>query len=84
MTTENTNNEETVESTDNVTLTLSDLKTLQQVVEVASQRGAFKAEELSAVGQIYEKLKEFLASVEPSAEGNDTENETTDTGGKNA
>ena len=43
MTTENTNNEETVESTDNVTLTLSDLKTLQQVVEVASQRGAFKA-----------------------------------------
>mgnify|MGYP001107072828 CR=1 FL=1 len=84
MTTENTNNEETVESTDNVTLTLSDLKTLQQVVEVASQRGAFKAEELSAVGQIYDKLKEFLASVEPSAEGNDTENETTDTGGKNA
>ena len=65
-------------------LSLTDLVTVTQIIQLSSQRGAFKAEELSAVGQIYDKLKEFLASVEPSAEGNDTENETTDTGGKNA
>ena len=45
-------------------LTLQDLKTLHEVVQVSSSRGAFRAEELSAVGAIYDKLTKFLSNVE--------------------
>lgn len=44
-------------------LNLSDLAALKSVVEVASQRGAFKAAELEAVGKVYNKLNTFLESV---------------------
>lgn len=44
-------------------LTLSDLGAIKSVMEVATQRGAFKAQELTAVGQIYDKLSLFLNSI---------------------
>lgn len=44
-------------------LTLSDLSAIKSVMEVATQRGAFKAQELTAVGQIYDKLSLFLNSI---------------------
>lgn len=44
-------------------LNISDLMALRSIVDVASQRGAFKAAELESVGKIYNKLNNFLESV---------------------
>jgi len=44
-------------------LNLTDLAALKSIVEVATQRGAFKAAELEAVGKVYNKLNTFLESV---------------------
>lgn len=44
-------------------LNISDLVALKSIVEVASQRGAFKASELEAVGKAFNKLNAFLESV---------------------
>jgi hypothetical protein len=44
-------------------LNISDLVALKSIVEVASQRGAFKASELEAVGKTFNKLSTFLESV---------------------
>lgn len=44
-------------------LNISDLAALRSIVEVASQRGAFKATELEAVGKTFNKLNTFLESV---------------------
>jgi hypothetical protein len=44
-------------------LNISDLVALKSIVEVASQRGAFKAAELEAVGKTFNKLNAFLESV---------------------
>ena len=47
---------------DQTQLTITDLSSLLQIVEAASQRGAFKATELSQVGAVYDKLSAFLAA----------------------
>ena len=44
-------------------LNISDLVALKSIIEVASQRGAFKATELEAVGKTFNKLNAFLESV---------------------
>jgi hypothetical protein len=44
-------------------LNISDLVALKSIIEVASQRGAFKAAELEAVGKTFNKLNTFLESV---------------------
>jgi hypothetical protein len=48
-------------------LTLNDLAVLRQIIEVASQRGAFKAAELEAVGKAFNKLSAFLDAASESA-----------------
>ena len=45
-------------------LTVQDLKALKTIIDVASQRGAFKPNEMMTVGQTYNKLEQFLAAVE--------------------
>jgi len=47
-----------------VDLTVQDLNTLRTVIDVATQRGAFKANELQAVGTTYNKLDTFLSQVQ--------------------
>jgi len=44
-------------------LNVSDLTALKSIIDVASQRGAFKANELEAVGKVYNRLSTFLDSV---------------------
>jgi hypothetical protein len=44
-------------------LNISDLVAIRSILEVASQRGAFKAAELEAVGKTFNKLNTFLESV---------------------
>lgn len=42
------------------TLTLQDLTLVVQILETMSARGAVKAEELSSVGQLYDRITAFL------------------------
>jgi hypothetical protein len=44
-------------------LNISDLVAVKNVIEVATQRGAFRAAELESVGKAYNKLALFLESV---------------------
>ena len=44
-------------------LTLQDLITVAQIIQLSSQRGAFRAEELEGIGGLYNKLIAFLQSV---------------------
>ena len=44
-------------------LTVQDLSVIKTIIEVASQRGAFKATELEAVGKTFNKLDSFLTTV---------------------
>ncbi len=44
-------------------LNISDLQSLKAIVDIASQRGAFKASEMAAVGQTYNRLSKFLEEV---------------------
>ena len=44
-------------------LNLQDLILVAQIIQVSSQRGAFKADELANVGQLYNKLIAFLQST---------------------
>jgi hypothetical protein len=45
-------------------LTVNDLSALKQIIDVASQRGAFKPNEMVSVGSIYNKLESFLNAVQ--------------------
>jgi hypothetical protein len=44
-------------------LTVNDLSAIKQIIDVASQRGAFKPNEMVSVGTIYNKLDTFLTAV---------------------
>lgn len=41
-------------------LTVQDLTLTLQVIQVASTRGAFKADELTAIGGLYDRIFKFL------------------------
>ena len=44
-------------------ISLNDLQLLAQIVDLASQRGAFRGSELTQVGGIFDKLNAFLGFV---------------------
>lgn len=44
-------------------LNINDLNALKNIIDVASQRGAFKASELESIGKVYNRLNAFLDSV---------------------
>ena len=50
-------------------LTVNDLNALKSIIDVASQRGAFKPNEMMTVGQVYTKLEQFLAAVSQQSNG---------------
>lgn len=53
-------------------ISLQDLQTLLQIVDLSSQRGAFRGAELTQVGVIFDKLNTFLTYVaeqQAAAEG---------------
>jgi len=47
-------------------LTIADLGNLRAIIDVASQRGAFRAAEFEAVGAVFGKLNRFLEAVAPA------------------
>jgi len=65
QTTEATATEETQAQTEGQApdLTVQDLSALKAIIDVASQRGAFKPNEMTVVGTTYTKLENFLNAV---------------------
>lgn len=49
-------------------LTIQDLATMKGIIDIASERSAFKPKEMAAVGIIYNKLEYFLKQVEEQQE----------------
>lgn len=64
-------------------LTLNDLKVCLQIIDICSQRGAFKPEEFAAVGAVHLKLTSFItyasatANEAPADEAKDSDAATT-------
>ena len=59
---ENTATEEqSTEQQASVSLSLNDLKVCLQIIDLCSQRGAFKPEEFQAIGVLHQKLTAFLS-----------------------
>lgn len=64
-------NEELVSTTDDSVdndeptpnLTLNDLANIANLIEVSVQRGAFRANEVKAVGEVYENLTKFIQYI---------------------
>lgn len=54
---------DTQENDQNVELTVNDLNALKQIIDVASSRGAFKPNEMTTIGTVYNKLETFLNAV---------------------
>ena len=60
---------------DPTALSIGDLKNLSTILDVASTRGAFKANEMAGVGFLYNKLQAFLAKVAPEQKPEDAKAE---------
>ena len=48
-------------------LNIQDLATMKAIIDLASERNAFKPNEMAAVGIVYNKLEAFLKTVEEQA-----------------
>lgn len=57
--------EATNQTQEPVSLTLDDLAMFVQIIQACSSRGAFRPEEMSAVGALYERVTKFLDQVKP-------------------
>lgn len=49
-------------------ITITDLVAIRNVMNIAAERGAFKAEEMLEVGTVYTKLNQFLEAVVAQAQ----------------
>lgn len=59
------------EANNNAELTVQDLSALKQIIDVASQRGTFKPNEMVVVGTTYSKLEAFLNAVQAQQQSQD-------------
>lgn len=59
---------EEVQTAKSASLTIQDLATLRNIIDIASQRGAFKTTEFAVVGATYTKLVNFITAVTPAEE----------------
>lgn len=65
------------EASEDTSISLNDLQVLANIVDLATQRGAFRGNELSQVGAVFDKLSTFLAQVAAAqAEQTDAEEGT--------
>jgi len=49
-------------------ISIQDLQNLLILIDLATTRGAFRGPELSQVGQVFDKLNQFVQSVTPPAD----------------
>jgi hypothetical protein len=61
-------------------ITVADLNLLKNIIDLASTRGAFRAAEMTQVGEVYEKLATFLDSVVAQASAQEAELQNAQTG----
>ena len=52
----------------NPNISIQDLATIRDLLDLACTRGAYRADEVRSVGEMYEKLTQFLKSVVEQAE----------------
>lgn len=77
MTEENQVQEEAQEQPQtNMALGLGDLALMANIIQVASDRGAIKANEMQVVGALYSKLVAFVNANAPQSEVEDQVEET--------
>lgn len=67
-------NEENTE----ISISVADIALLKQITEIACNRGAFRAEEMSQIGAVYDRVNQWLASIA------EKEQETADADSDNA
>lgn len=58
---------------DNQQITVQDLDALRNIIDLASTRGAFRANELADIGLVYNKLSQFLEAVVAQAQAGQTD-----------
>jgi hypothetical protein len=63
-------------------LNIQDLAIMKGIIDVASERGTFKPNEMAAVGTVYNKLDLFLKQVEEQQKAAKAAAETTATESK--
>lgn len=50
------------------TITLADIASMVAIIEAASTRGAIRANELTSVGDLYNRLQQFMAHAQAQVE----------------
>ena len=59
---------------DNTQITIADLDTIKNIIDLACTRGAFRGGEISQVGAVYDKLTAFLEAVIAQAKAQEETN----------
>jgi hypothetical protein len=59
-------------------ININDLIAIRNTINLAAERGAFKAEEMLEVGTVYTKLNQFLEAVIAQAAAQEQSTETVD------
>lgn len=59
---------------------LNDLRAMLNLIQVVSNRGAIKANEMSVVGDLHDRLAAFLASVDQAAQAAQQQSEEANKG----
>ena len=59
---------------DNTQITIADLDTIKNIIDLACTRGAFRGAEISQVGAVYDKLTTFLTAVIEQAKAQEEAN----------
>jgi hypothetical protein len=59
---------------DNIQITIVDLDTIKNVIDLACTRGAFRGTELTEVGAVFDKLTAFLDAVVAQAKAQEANN----------
>ena len=54
-------------------ITVQDLDAIRNIIDLASSRGTFRANELADVGLLYNKLSQFLEAVVAQAQSGQTD-----------
>jgi hypothetical protein len=68
-----------MENTTQNQITIADLDTVRTVIDLASSRGAFRAGELQQVGELYNKLTNFLQAAAATLPQSDESAQSADT-----
>ena len=56
-------------------ITIADLDTIKNIIDLACTRGAFRGAEISQVGAVYDKLSAFLQAVIDQAKEQEAHNQ---------